>query len=107
MGATSTAHARAKLQQQQSEQPEVFSEAEAWALFDAAAHRFMGMSGSDFLAAWEAGRFHDPEDQLRAMRVTPLIPRAKRTCPVRLPTKLFANTSILSNNRSVVLPNKC
>jgi hypothetical protein len=48
---------------------------EAWSLFDAAARRYVGMSGEAFLKAWDAGDFGpDPDAHRGVMHVAMLIP---------------------------------
>jgi hypothetical protein len=32
---------------------------EAWEMFDGMAHRYAGMSGDEFIRAWDAGEFDD------------------------------------------------
>lgn len=36
--------------------------AEAWEMFDRAAHRYFDMSGEQFIHAWESGEFDDDPD---------------------------------------------
>lgn len=51
------------------------SAAEAWELFDSDARRFMGMSGEEFLRAWDAHELDvDGPDHTRIIRVSMLIP---------------------------------
>jgi hypothetical protein len=47
---------------------------EAWAIFDRAAQRNLGMSGAAFIAAWDAGRFDDDPDRPALIRVAMLRP---------------------------------
>jgi hypothetical protein len=49
---------------------------DAWSLFDSAARRHLHMSGEEFLRAWDAGVFDDPDpDSHRGvMDVAILIP---------------------------------
>jgi hypothetical protein len=47
---------------------------EAWASFDRAARRYLGISGEEFIAAWEAGRFDDDPDRPELIRVSLLRP---------------------------------
>lgn len=48
--------------------------AEGVELFDAAARRHLGMSGSEFLAAWDRGDFAGEPERIEAMSVAMLIP---------------------------------
>ncbi|MGI8646993.1 MAG: hypothetical protein DLM55_08445 [Acidimicrobiales bacterium] len=43
-------------------------------LFDAAARRHLGMSGSEFLVSWDQGRFAGEPECVEAMSVAMLIP---------------------------------
>lgn len=47
---------------------------EAWESFDAAARRYLGMSGEAFIAAWDAGKFDDDPDQPALILVSMLRP---------------------------------
>ena len=49
---------------------------EAWAMFDEAAHHYLGTSGEEFLRAWDAGQIdlHDPERHLKLINVWMLLP---------------------------------
>jgi hypothetical protein len=49
------------------------SDAEAWDLFDAAAHTYLEISGEEFLSRWESGYYKDP-DQPDVMSVLMLLP---------------------------------
>ena len=53
---------------------ELLSDDEGKALLDEAARRYLGMSGVDFLMAWDSGRFKDDPDRPEVMRVAMLIP---------------------------------
>lgn len=46
-------------------------------LFDRAARRYLNMSGDEFIRAWDAGEFDDPE-QPDVIRVAMLIPFARQ-----------------------------
>lgn len=37
------------------------AEQEAYEVFDSTARYFVGMSAEEFIEAWNAGRFHDPD----------------------------------------------
>lgn len=45
-------------------------------LFDRQAERYLGMSGDEFLRAWDAGAFEDP-DSSEVMRIAMLLPLAR------------------------------
>lgn len=47
---------------------------EAWDLFDREAQRELGMSGHEFMAAWDRGDFAGREDELPVARVLILAP---------------------------------
>ncbi len=47
---------------------------EAYALFDREARRYLGMSGQDFITAWESGKFDADPDQSDVMYVAMLLP---------------------------------
>jgi hypothetical protein len=51
-------------------------ESNAWSLFDAAARRYLHMSGEEFLKAWDQGKFNDPAPDAHrgVMDVAILIP---------------------------------
>jgi hypothetical protein len=49
--------------------------AQGRALLDKQARKYLGMSGEDFLARWEAGEL-DPDDSPDVMRVAMLLPLA-------------------------------
>lgn len=53
-------------------------------LFDAEARRWLGMSGEEFLCAWDAGEIdpNDPERHSRIMHVVMLIPFARPSEPL-------------------------
>jgi hypothetical protein len=46
-------------------------------LFDRLARRELGMSGEEFIRAWEAGVFDDDPDRPEVMRVAMLLPLAR------------------------------
>lgn len=46
-------------------------------IFDNAARRMLGMSGGEFLAAWDRGDFTDEEDRHEVSAVAMLIPFAR------------------------------
>lgn len=50
------------------------SDAEARELFDRHAQEALGLSGSDFIRAWEAGEFDDDPDRPEIMRLVMLLP---------------------------------
>ena len=50
------------------------TEEEAAALFDREARRRLGMSGAEFIAAWESGQFDDDPDQPAVMYLAMLLP---------------------------------
>lgn len=56
--------------------PEVHrvSKEEGQKIFDNAARKFMGMSGPEFLAAWDVGKFDDMGETRKLMRVARLLP---------------------------------
>jgi hypothetical protein len=49
--------------------------AQGRALLDKQARKYLGMSGEDFVARWEAGEL-DPDDSPDVMRVAMLLPLA-------------------------------
>ena len=49
---------------------------EGMRLLDAAARRYLGISGEEFLRDWDAGKFGDP-DGTEVMNVVSLIPFAR------------------------------
>lgn len=53
---------------------------EGWARFDEQARRYLGMSGEDFLCAWDAGEIDpdDPDRHLAIMNVVFLLPLVRR-----------------------------
>ena|SRR6266853_326585 len=50
------------------------TEEEAAALFDREARRYLGMSGQEFITAWESGKFDENPDQSDVMYVAMLLP---------------------------------
>ncbi len=50
---------------------------EGRAIFDQAARRYLGMSGEEFIKAWNAGKFDDDPDRPEVMRVAMLLPFAR------------------------------
>lgn len=46
-------------------------------LFDRQAWHYLNMSGDDFIRAWEAGEFEDPDSRSEVMRVAMLLPFAR------------------------------
>ena len=46
---------------------------ESWETFDEIARKELGMSGKEFLDAWDAGKFDDNPDQPHIMHVVMLI----------------------------------
>lgn len=52
---------------------------EAFQLLDATAKRYLDISGTEFLARWDAGVYHNSELNNRAMRVALLIPMVRLT----------------------------
>lgn len=56
---------------------------EGWVLFDEEAHRCLGMSGEDFLRAWDAGEIDvdDPETHGKVMRVVMQLPLVREVYP--------------------------
>jgi hypothetical protein len=50
------------------------TEEQAYALLDREAHRHLGMSAKEFIAAWEAGQFDDGPDWPDVMYVAMLLP---------------------------------
>ncbi len=49
---------------------------QSWQLFDEAAQHYLGVSGEEFLAQWEAGHYEDP-DQPEVISVIMLLPFAE------------------------------
>jgi hypothetical protein len=47
---------------------------DGWEVLDRAAHKELGMSAKDFLAAWESGKFDNEADRPEIMRVVMLLP---------------------------------
>ena len=56
-----------------------FDPAEARALFDATAQKYMHISGDEFLQRWDSGEYRDHMAETRAMRVAVLIPMVRST----------------------------
>lgn len=56
--------------------PELSPE-EGRALFDARARQWLGISGEEFVQAWEAGEFDDDLDRPEVMQVAMLLPLVK------------------------------
>lgn len=55
--------------------PPTIDDQNAWSLFDAAARRYLRMSGEEFLKAWDEGKFGpNPDQQRGVMDVAILIP---------------------------------
>jgi hypothetical protein len=52
----------------------VLTHDEAVRLFDELARQYLGMSGEEFVAAWEAGKFDDDPDRPDVMRLAMLLP---------------------------------
>ncbi len=46
---------------------------DSWAIFDGAAKRLLGLSGEEFAARWDAGKYA-ADDDTRVMRVAMLRP---------------------------------
>lgn len=58
--------------------PEPVSSSEGFALLDEQARERLGLSGTDFLAQWDAGVYAGPEgDQPEVVKVAMLIPLAR------------------------------
>jgi hypothetical protein len=55
---------------------DAMSTEEAREILDRHARRFLGMSGPEFVAAWDAGEIADP-DRPEVMRVVMLLPLAR------------------------------
>jgi hypothetical protein len=55
-----------------------FTPEEAKALFDRTSRQYMGLSGEEFLAGWDNGKFRDADIKSRAMRVAILIPLVRK-----------------------------
>ena len=53
---------------------ESMSQDEARELLDRQAQRYLGMSGAQFIAAWDAGQFAGDPDRPEVMRVSMLLP---------------------------------
>jgi hypothetical protein len=53
------------------------TKAEAWEIFDRQARRYLGMSGDEFLRAWDSGVFDQDPDNPEVMRVAMLLPLAR------------------------------
>lgn len=54
--------------------PRVLSQDEARQMFDEEARKWLGMSGDEFVRAWEAGEFDDNPDRPEVMTVALLLP---------------------------------
>lgn len=39
------------------------SREESWQMFDRQAQRYLGVSGEEFVRAWDAGEYGDPDDR--------------------------------------------
>ncbi|MCX6023621.1 MAG: hypothetical protein NTZ05_18180 [Chloroflexi bacterium] len=52
----------------------ILNRREARELFDREARHWLGMSGDEFVAAWEAGKFDDNPDRPEVMTVVLLLP---------------------------------
>lgn len=55
------------------------SHEESFSFFNAAARRYLGISGDEFLRRWDAGEFKGPEFDTRATMVAMLIPMVRPT----------------------------
>jgi len=53
------------------------TQAEAYALLDRAARRYLNMSAKEFIDAWEAGTFDADPDRSEVMYVAMLLPLAQ------------------------------
>jgi hypothetical protein len=53
---------------------EHISDSDGAEIVDAAARHNLGMSGEDFMAAWEAGKFDGDSDRPEIVRVAMLLP---------------------------------
>ena len=51
---------------------------EGRALFDRQAHRYLKMSGDEFIRRWDAGEFDDNPDRPEVMRVAMLLPLGRK-----------------------------
>lgn len=60
----------------QDEQIRELSVAEGWALLDARARRYLGISAQEFIRRWRAGEYPDP-DQPEIMPVVMALPFAR------------------------------
>lgn len=58
---------------------ETIHQEEASRIFNETARRYLSISGSEFLARWDAGIYRDSEMRSRAMRVAILIPMVRST----------------------------
>ena len=56
---------------------EEVSPAQGREILDQAAQRYLNMSGEEFIAAWNAGKFDDDPDRPEVMRVVMLLPFAR------------------------------
>lgn len=52
---------------------QVIDEKEGWEILDQAAQKYLGISASKFLAAWDAGDYKGKADTTEVMRVAQLI----------------------------------
>lgn len=54
------------------------SKEEAWKLFNRLAVRYVGVDGDEFLRAWDAGEYGDPDDRSKnppgVMRLAMMLP---------------------------------
>jgi hypothetical protein len=56
-------------------EPRMLTREESHALFDSAARYYLGMSGEEFIRAWDAGEFPgDPDDRPELMHLVMLLP---------------------------------
>ncbi|MGI8553595.1 MAG: hypothetical protein ACR2PL_22835 [Dehalococcoidia bacterium] len=58
--------------------PYVLPSEEGWAYFDRRARWTLGMSGEEFLAKLEAGKFGDPDADRRVMNMVVILPLARK-----------------------------
>jgi hypothetical protein len=59
-------------------QPHLVNPAESREIFDRAARRYLGISGDEFIAAWEAGELDDDAERPEVARVAMLLPLVGR-----------------------------
>lgn len=57
--------------------PQELSQEEGRAILDRQARHYLGMSGDEFMRAWNAGEFDDDSDRPEVMRVAMLIGLAR------------------------------